>query len=370
MGGETVKIAAVGDIFLGEHPYTLGHGVASKVREKGCPFLFSKARDLLSGADILCANLEGIISPRNENEAGIRSAIFWGDPSCAEALKEAGFNCLFLANNHTIQHGRDALDRTCRTLERSDIRWSGYDPEAACSSKPALFTVNGIKVGLSAYCETQQYLLDTPILPPIDPERIRMDIKDLRAGCDIVVVSLHWGEEFILYPSPNQVRMARELIDSGAHLVLGHHSHTLQPFERYKNGLIAYSLGSFVKDLWQVKLRESAVLTCELSKSGVVNHAISPVFINREYQPEPYCGAGRDALITRLDAFSKAIDAYRPENHEELQKKYEDEALRLQKKDKMETAWHYLSNIHRYDRKLLAENIFLMIKRRVGGKNL
>lgn len=365
-----VKIFAVGDIFLGEHPYTLNHGVTTIVKEKGCDFLFSEIKQHLTGGDIVCGNLEGIISPKKKEDIGIKSAIFWGEPECASTLNRVGFNCLFLANNHTAQHGIDALTRTCQLLDKNNIKWTGFNETNPNSSIPAIFEMKGLKIGLLAYCDTQQYNLDTPILPVINIENIKRSIINLRNNCDIIIISLHWGDEFIDYPSPKQIRIAHEIIDSGAHLILGHHSHIIQGIERYKNGLIAYSLGSFVKDLWQHKLRESIILKCELSEKGIKGFDIVPIFINNRWQPEVYGGKEGERFLRRVESLSKINENLKLNEHENVQKQYTQEVKRLLIKDKFDILLHYITNIYRYDRSLLLENIILILKRRIYRKNI
>ena len=155
MSERSVRIIAVGDIFLGEHPVTLGHGVKTISRRNGCEFLFQKVRDYLKGADIVCGNLEGIISPKQNNETGVQEEIFWGEPTCAKAMQKVGINCLFLANNHTVQHGKNALERTSALLDSNNIKWTGYNASHPDTPIPAIFQSNELKVGLLAYCETQ-----------------------------------------------------------------------------------------------------------------------------------------------------------------------------------------------------------------------
>lgn len=365
-----VKITAVGDLFMGEHPFTLGHGVASITKKKGSDFIFRNIKSHLSKGDIVCGNLEGIISDKYQNETGIGYAIFWGEPESAAAIRNAGFNCLFLANNHTAQHGKDALARTCALLDKNSIKWTGYNSSSADVSTVASFNIRGNRVALLSYCETQQYNLDTPILPIINIDRITRDISDLKSCSDIIIISLHWGDEFIEYPSPNQVRIAHQIIDAGAHLILGHHSHAMQGIEQYKNGLIAYSLGSFVKDLWRKELRESIILNCEITKDGVKNFNYLPVYINDQYQPEIYTGIPSTTFMARLKLLSDKILEIISVNSQTLQNKYQQEVEKLARADRLDNLHHYIRNIFRYDKKLLLENIFLMLKRRIYRKNI
>lgn len=370
MKEDSVRIISVGDIFLGEHPVTLGHGVNSVVKEKGPDFLFSKVKDYLHEGDIVCGNLEGIISPRKEGETGIKSAIFWGDPGCAKALKSAGFNCLFLANNHTAQHGEDALYRTCRLLDEHHIKWTGFNPGDPNSSPAALFQVRNLRVVVLSYCDTQQYHLDKALLPLIHFENIKKDVEEAKKIADIIVVSLHWGDEFIEYPATWQREMAHKIIDQGVHFLVGHHSHTMQGIERYKQGVIAYSLGSFIKDLWSRKYRESVILLCEISPEGVKNLKMVPIYINDQYQPEIYEGKNGRKFLDRVQAFSRELGLAETMDRESLERKYKQDVEKLLFQDRIETVLHYLRNLFRYDKKLLFENIILILKRRIYRKNI
>lgn len=371
MPEKSVRLIAVGDIFLGEHPVTLGHGVTTITRKNGCDFLFQAVREYLQDGDIVCGNLEGIISPKLENETGINSEIFWGEPGCAESLKKAGFNCLFLANNHTAQHGKNALERTCALLTSHNIQWTGYNSTDPRTAVPTIFKINDLKVGLLAYCDTQQYNLDTPLLPIINYENIKSEIEKLKKQCDLVIISLHWGDEFIDYPSPNQVELAHTIINAGANMIVGHHSHRMQGIENYNNGIIVYSLGSFIKDLWPRKLRESVILKCELSHSGIKNVQLVPILIHpKKHYPEIYSDEAGQKFIFKIQQLSENLTDQTPTNTVQLLDKYFNDVNKLLFRDRVGTVFHYVFNLFRYDKKILLENIKLMVKRRLNKKNI
>jgi len=365
-----VKLVAVGDIFLGEHPVTLGHGVTTMARRHGCGFLFEHVTQYFSGADIVCGNLEGIISPKKENETGIQKEVFWGEPACAQAMKEAGINCLFLANNHAVQHGKDALVRTCALLDEHKIKWTGYNSVDPCYPDPIFFYVQGCTVAMLAYCETQQYHLDTPLLPIIDFDKIKENIDKIKSQADIVIISLHWGDEFINYPSPDQVELGHAIIDAGANVILGHHSHSMQGVEHYKHGLIAYSLGSFIKDLWPRKLRESTILQCEVSPTEVKKVNLVPILLHKKkHRPKLYQGVAGEQYLAHVHKLTNKIIDEDGQDKNILKKRYEQDVQRLLFRDRISTVLHYMRNIHRYDKGLLYENVKLMAKRRLNKKN-
>lgn len=370
MSAESVTVIAVGDIFLGEHPVTLNHGVNSIVQKKGCDFLLSNVANYLKEADVVCGNLEGIISPKLACRRDISSQIFWGAPECAQSLREVGFNCLFLANNHTAQHGKEALELTVSLLDLHEIRHAGFDPRISQSPAPAIFNIRGIRIAFLAYCETQQYNTTTPMLPVIRLDSIARDVNDVRQSNDIVVVSLHWGDEFIDYPSPRQVETAHAISEMGVHLILGHHSHIVQGIETYNNTLIAYSLGSFIKDLWPKRLRESIILRCVLNRKGVVNFSFLPIVISKSHQPTIYGGSASEKFVARIGALSKALAEYNPSNSKMIQKKYENDVRQLNMRDRLGTLFHYITYLPYYEKRLLLQNLKLMIERRLLKTNL
>ena len=129
------------------------------------------------------------------------------------------------------------------------------------------------------------------------------------------MVSLHWGIEKVFYPSPDQIRMARGFIDVGATLILGHHPHVVQGVERYKHGLIAYSLGNFQFQLFEHDLRsdrrqrtdESFILSVTLENGGVKEHRLTPIEINGDFVPVVSVGHKRQALLDFVDNISGPI---------------------------------------------------------------
>ena len=140
-------------------------------------------------------------------------------------------------------------------------------------------------------------------------DNMRLDVAQAASKADIVIVSLHWGDEFIQKPSPEEIQMGRNLVDAGANLIIGHHPHVLRGLEKYGDGYIAYSLGNFVCDMvWDDSLRETAVLQCDISVDGIENARFVPCFINDDYQPVPLAGAAAENLLEKLASLSEEIE--------------------------------------------------------------
>ena len=159
MNKKLLKFSAVGDLLMGEHPVTLGHGVDTIVNAKGASFPFEHVSSLLNKSDIVLGNLEGVISDLGRDPKSFISNCFRGSPQVAKALSLAGFTALSLANNHTMQHGRDALNDTMILLDKNHIYYTGIKEGNPSQSKVIFIKRNGLQVAILGYCKSQQYHL-------------------------------------------------------------------------------------------------------------------------------------------------------------------------------------------------------------------
>jgi hypothetical protein len=181
-------------------------------------------------------------------------------PRLDTGLETLNFLCDFnlqiacLANNHVYDHLEDGFIKTKIFLHEKNIKTIGASIEKDEFNKHLIIDENGIKVGLLNYVTE-----DTNPKPPVktdinlnwfDLNKTIIEIEKLRVNVDHIVVILHWGGrvEGGLFPDWNQPKIARKLIDAGADLIIGHHSHTVQPYETYKGKSIFYSLGNFCFD--------------------------------------------------------------------------------------------------------------------------
>lgn len=351
-----VTLMAVGDLMLGEHAVCIGHGFGSKIEKEGAKYIFQHVREILNEADITFGNLEEVLSKKNLNEKDIKSVRLRGMPESVEGLTYAGFNVLSLANNHAMEHGKEALLDTMNILRTNGIAYVG--PE------DVVLSIRGIKVAFLAYC-----LLDEPgTCCKAEPSEIIENVRKVKSKADTVIVSLHWGYEFIQKPSTYQVRLAHEIIDSGASVILGHHPHVLQGIEMYNGGLIAYSLGSLVCDLWQEKIRESVILKCEILKNSVTIKELIPVFINKNYQPEILYGNKAKNRLLRLERLSCDIANQDLSNIDQNEKEYEKQAKYYTNQFRRDIRIYFLMNFYRYPFRLMLQLVGNSIKKKFSRK--
>lgn len=269
----------------------LGRGVASVARRHGgWRWVFERARPLIQRADIAFCNLECALTRRSWHVA--KKIVLKADPSAVWGLKWCGFDVASLANNHTLDYGREGLLDTIRALDRAGIAHCGAGRNLEEALLPAVLERKGLKVAFLGFCDFPPPVVFDPKKPcvaPASPGRIEEAVKEAKKRADLVVCSFHWGVEYAKWRSKRQRDLAVCAVEAGANLVLGHHPHVLQPLLRYKSTFIAYSLGNFVFDQRRRDTRRTAVLWCELTKGGVEGARPIPFRIER-FRPVPLEG--------------------------------------------------------------------------------
>nr|WP_315471312.1 CapA family protein [uncultured Sphingorhabdus sp.] len=232
--------------------------------------LFQSVDDLIFGVDISYANLESTLTTEE-----VEPTEFTAEstpkinltPSQYETVishKNRRFDVVHLANNHILDCGEEGILTTLARLDRDGIAQVGVNRTEDDARKPRITEIAGLKVGWIAHTfsvnfkpfpEDKPWIVNmTPfhLEPEPDISLIERQIQACRdQDCEIVVVALHWGLEFELYPHPQQVRWAHRFAELGADLVIGHHPHVPQPVEIYRPASdpdravpILYSLGN------------------------------------------------------------------------------------------------------------------------------
>ena len=250
-----VRLLAVGDLMLGTP--TRAGALLESPRS-----VFRAYQKTLCEADLAFGNLETSISIRGEptpgkSEESLRSRknfLFRAPPAAAEEVARAGFDVVAVANNHSMDYGPTALTDTLESLEEAEVATVGGGESLDAALTPVILVRNEQRFAFFGISD---------VLPPFSAAGLRTAgiapargswfkkhmpeaIRDARKRADWVVVSVHWGQEKFTGSTPKQRRLGRRLIDWGADVVIGHHTHCLGPVEHYRGGLIHYSLGNFI----------------------------------------------------------------------------------------------------------------------------
>lgn len=279
----TSTIIFVGDIMLSRD--------IEKQMKKNADFSFPfrLIASTTSMADLTIGNLEGPISERGKKIGSIYS--FRADPKVIEGLSFAGFDVLSLANNHMFDWGRDAISDTVSLLNDAGIKTVGAGRNEVEANEPVITNLKNAKVVVLSFTNLYPKNLwangDVPGISRFIEDEIKEKIIKIRSEADIVIISIHWGDEYKTEANDYQKKFGRELIDAGADIVVGHHPHVREEIEQYKNGWIAYSLGNFVFDQYfSTETLTGALLEIKIKNKKIESVNARTVLMNSEFQPE------------------------------------------------------------------------------------
>ena len=243
---DTLNILFTGDILL-------DRGVRQVIEHHGVDHLFSDGIDsVFRSAQLVVGNLE---CHATKIEAPVfKRFIFRGEPEWLDTLQRHGYTHLNLANNHSIDQGREGLLDTKRNILAAGMMPIGAGENMNEAVQPVLLAEHPRKVWLVASLrlalENYAYLPDKPCVSqePMDSLLERVNRLRRTDSTAVIIVSLHWGGEHTLQPVPSQRLEAHQLIRAGADVLICHHTHTLQTIEEFQGKKIYYSIGNFIFD--------------------------------------------------------------------------------------------------------------------------
>ncbi len=242
--GDTLTIAMTGDIMMGTTFPTVSLP-ANDGRD-----LFQDTKAITRRADLAVGNLEGTLcdAGKSTKSPGKNSYAFRTPTKYAPLLKDAGYDFLSMANNHSNDFGEEGMNSTEKCLDEQGIKYAGVEGRA----RMAVVERKGVKYGICAFGHNS-YTMNHNNL-----ELVKSVLDELRPQCDILVVSFHggaegktknhlpYGHEIFLGEDRGDLRtFAHFCIDNGADVIYGHGPHVVRCMEVYKNRFIVYSLGNF-----------------------------------------------------------------------------------------------------------------------------
>lgn len=239
-------ITFTGDILL-------DRGVRRQIDTHGAECLFTAGVDsVLCASDIVVGNLE---CPATTIKAPTyKRFVFRSEPQWLDVLRQHGFTHLNMANNHSVDQGRRGLADTHRQILAHGMTPVGADSTLAAAAVPVLLTSAPRRVWLVPTLrlplENFLWLPDQWSVSQEDDDDLVARVHDLRQAEPeaVIIVSPHWGWEHHTQPVGLQRTLAHRLVDAGADLIIGHHTHTLQTIEDYGGRTIYYGIGNFIFD--------------------------------------------------------------------------------------------------------------------------
>lgn len=219
-----------------------------KIENNDCS-IFENFMPFLQESDFSITNLE---APLTFSESKIKKTgpNIKGNPIAAKMLSSVGFNLVTMANNHILDYGKEGIEDTTKYCEQENLNCVGAGKNLEDARKPYITTINNLKIGFLNFAENEFCAAteNSYGANPVNPISNYYDIKKTKTKVDILFVIVHGGREHYQLPTPQQRERYRFYVDSGADIVVGHHTHCYSGYEIYNEKPIFYSLGNFIFD--------------------------------------------------------------------------------------------------------------------------
>ncbi len=305
-----VTLYAVGDVMLGRY-------IAKVMAVQGSNYPFKEICSTLQRGDVVFGNLEAIISSEDLLPLYPQKPYnFHASKNAVQALKQAGFQVLSLANNHAMDYGTAPLRQTKKLLSGADIATMGAGDDIHEARQPAIVTKKGLRFGFLGYGIAHDRSVyagrNRSGIAPVKIEDILADVQNLRNRVDVLAVSIHWGIEYENTPTLEQRKDAHRIIDSGADIIIGHHPHVMQGVEVYKGKVIAYSLGNFVFDQKGNGTDRSFILGLRYRDKKLFSIEIVPIDRFKTYFPRVATESVKKEMLEKIGRLSQPVNAKTP----------------------------------------------------------
>ena len=283
-------------------------------------FVMQNVKSIFTEDDLTLINFEGTLTestfkPKSKTKDDF---IFSISPSYASVLPDNGVEAVCLDNNHVLDHGEEGLEDTKQALRDAGVIYS-------TPLETGVFNYRGIiQVAMLSYNCIDRYgtgfksskyagqYTDAFLQHDTFEEAVCAEIEEAKRNYAVVIVSFHWGREKDYAPTQNQIRLGRMAADAGADLVIGHHSHRIQPIEYYNGTLICYSLANFCfagnskpsdmsSFMLQARFRVKEDGSASFKDFIIIPFRISSTKSTNNFTPTPFeSGAERDSILNTM----------------------------------------------------------------------
>lgn len=258
---KVVHVLAAGDNLIHYSVYKNAEAYAENGEAYNFAPIYENVRYLVESADVAILNQETIISESNEVRGANGGALLFNSPpEVADAVIDLGFDVFTMANNHLLDFGASALEESInfwnQKAEENDLTVLGAYLNEEDANNIRVREVNGVKIAFLAYAEHINgfdFPYDSPLRVVMNYEEdvIERQIKEASQIADAVIVSAHWGVEDTNIVSDDRIELANKMVNWGADVVLGCHTHTAETMEWIERddgtkGFVYYSMGNFV----------------------------------------------------------------------------------------------------------------------------
>jgi poly-gamma-glutamate capsule biosynthesis protein CapA/YwtB (metallophosphatase superfamily) len=293
--GKTVVLAFGGDVHFGDN-------IRAELRA-GPSVVLASIGPVLRRADLAVVNLETAVT--GGGAPAPKEFVFRAPSSAFAALAAGGVDVASMANNHGMDFGEEGLRDSLTAAKRSRFPVIGIGLSDAQAYRPYRATLKGHRIAVIGATQVlDDHLISAWTAAPGKPglasakdvPRLVRAVRETRATSDTVVVFLHWGIELQECPSPDQRRLAKQLVTAGADVIVGGHAHRLQGGGRMGKALVGYGLGNFVWYGTSELSTQTGVLLVTMDGRRVVGYRWEPARIV-DGTPRPLTGAERRSAV-------------------------------------------------------------------------
>jgi poly-gamma-glutamate capsule biosynthesis protein CapA/YwtB (metallophosphatase superfamily) len=306
-----LTLGAIGDILIHDWVYE------DAFSTKGYDFkpMFQHVKEELQKPDLLLANQETVLGGV---EMGLSSYPTFNSPQeVGDALIDAGVDIVSTANNHSLDKGEKGIQSSIAYYEKVGLPYVGFFKNKEDQNTLRVLNNQGVKLAFLSYSygtngipvpKGKDYLVNL-----IDREHMKAEIHKAKEVADVVVMSIHWGNEYQRIPTEDQKSLAQFLVDEGVDIVFGHHPHVLQPMDMLttkdqRTAFIVYSLGNFIsgqmRDYKDIGGLATIDITKKVNQNGtsikLSNPQFSPTYVSskhlQQYRVVPLDKAGEFGL--------------------------------------------------------------------------
>lgn len=284
---KNIIITAVGDIMLGRSI----EEYIKKYKNNNYNNIFKYTKKYIEDSNISIGNLECLISNKTKDRLFFKKGpSFIAQPKSIDALINSGLNTINITNNHSNDYGNEAMQDTIDILKKNNFNIVGKKDIPYKE-----YNIDNIKIIVLGISRPWNRLKNSNKVYIYNNDTLRL-IKNLKKKCDILIVTVHWGNEYIFNNNTLQKNMSEKMIKNGCDIIIGHHPHVLQNMETIKlnnrTGYIFYSLGNFVLDDPHNKkgVRDTMILKILINKkTKQINFKYLPCIIYPElgFIPKP-----------------------------------------------------------------------------------
>lgn len=288
-------------------------------------YLYAEVYPLIQAADLAVGTLNATISAYPPHTGCVPTYTLVGGPENADALARAGFDLMSVATNHikncgVTGCGDRAFFDTLANLDRVGILAVGAGANHAAAMQPVVVTIQGIRFGFISLGQIEPTAFageNSPGIAVLTPENLRSAIQAARKVADIVIAMPHWGPEDVPWPNHLQRELANKLVEAGADIVVGNHTHVVQAVQTIAGVPVFYGLGNFVFDQDLRDHRQGAALLLRFRDGAYAGYSLVPTHVDPDGTVHYADPAEAAEILTRVIRVSRELDpvyttGYRP----------------------------------------------------------